>query len=120
MPASLVAGGSMAPIENSPPGIHTIPSGVREGAEAGFGTVGRKLPSELTLATGETATTWFVEDHRGNATAATATAIIATADGRLRTCVFLTTGSLHVQILFMLILLVQAERVAPHRAIRRP
>src|SRR5215469_1934861 len=120
MPASLVAGGSMAPIENSPPGIHTIPSGVREGAGAGFGTVGRKLPSELTLATGETATAWFVENHRVNATAATviATAVIATADGRLRTCVFLTTGvrrSLYVPNLLMLILLVQTERVTPRR-----
>jgi hypothetical protein len=101
-----------------------MPSGVREGAEGGFGTVGRKLPSERTLATGETATAWFVEDHRGNATAATvtATAVIARVDGRLRTCVFLTTGvrrsSLYVQILFMLILLVHPERVTPRRGFK--
>jgi hypothetical protein len=30
------------PIENSPPGIHTIPSGARVGADVLFGTVGAK------------------------------------------------------------------------------
>ncbi len=34
------SGGACAPIENSPPGIHTIPSGAGRGAERRFSTVG--------------------------------------------------------------------------------
>ena len=43
MPTSFMSGEVCAPIENSPPGIHTIPCGALPGAGAGFGTVGRKV-----------------------------------------------------------------------------
>src|SRR6188474_639321 len=33
--------GSLLPIENSPPGIHTMPSGATAGGRVGLGTVGR-------------------------------------------------------------------------------
>ena len=38
---SWVSDGTCAPIENSPPGIDTIPSGAGPGAERLFSTVGR-------------------------------------------------------------------------------
>src|SRR5215471_8739940 len=40
MPTSSISGGSPAPMENSPPGIQTIPSGARRGAGSRFSTVG--------------------------------------------------------------------------------
>src|SRR5260370_21758581 len=43
MPKSCMAGASCAPMENSPPGIHAIPSGVPSGVGAAFDTVGRKF-----------------------------------------------------------------------------
>src|SRR5215475_2916508 len=39
MPTSFMSGGSSAPMENSPPGIHTIPAGALPGAESEFGVV---------------------------------------------------------------------------------
>src|SRR5579885_945491 len=45
-----MSGGSCAPIENSPPGIQTIPAGACERAGTGLGTVGRNLPIGSMLA----------------------------------------------------------------------
>src|SRR5271165_995183 len=42
MPTSSMSGGSFAPIENSPPGIHAIPAGAGVGAFAVLATVGPK------------------------------------------------------------------------------
>ena len=42
MPTSSMSGGSFAPMENSPPGIHTIPAGVFAGGTSLLGTVGPK------------------------------------------------------------------------------
>src|SRR5215468_2687756 len=42
-PTLSMSGGSDAPMENSPPGIQAMPSGVRPGAVSRFGTVGPKL-----------------------------------------------------------------------------
>src|ERR1700730_13521554 len=39
MPTSSIPGGSLAPMENSPPGIHTIPLGATFGAGERFTTV---------------------------------------------------------------------------------
>jgi hypothetical protein len=39
----LMSGGSCAPIENSPPGIQTIPSGIDPEGRALFSTVGAKV-----------------------------------------------------------------------------
>src|SRR5204863_7633071 len=39
-----------APIENSPPGIQTIPSGALPGADASFGTVGANVAVRFTSA----------------------------------------------------------------------
>src|SRR5215469_5706394 len=50
IPTSSMSGGSCAPMENSPPGIQTIPTGACEGAGAEFGTVGRNMPTGSTLA----------------------------------------------------------------------
>jgi len=52
MPTSPSLGESAAPIENSPPGIHTIPAGARRGAVAVFGTVGPKVLVVLALVAG--------------------------------------------------------------------
>src|SRR5262249_22326413 len=43
MPTSSIPGGLAPPIENSPPGIHTIPSGVGPGAGLALATVGRNV-----------------------------------------------------------------------------
>src|SRR3954451_8964261 len=43
MPTSSMSGGSLAPIENSPPGIQTMPAGAVAGAEPALATVGRNL-----------------------------------------------------------------------------
>src|ERR1700704_3543342 len=43
MPTSFMSGASCAPMKNSPPVIHAIPSGVLSGVGAAFGTVGRKF-----------------------------------------------------------------------------
>src|SRR5215471_14992779 len=43
MPTSPSRGESAAPMENSPPGIQTIPAGAGWGAGAELGTVGAKL-----------------------------------------------------------------------------
>src|SRR5579862_6685476 len=40
MPTMFISGGSWAPMENSPPGIQTIPLGAGPGAGCLFGTVG--------------------------------------------------------------------------------
>src|SRR5450755_3562019 len=42
MPTSSMSGGSLAPMENSPPGIHAIPAGVFAGGASLLGTVGPK------------------------------------------------------------------------------
>ena len=52
MPTSSTSGGSFAPIENSPPGIQTIPTGAGPGAAAGVGTVGAKVLAVLALGAG--------------------------------------------------------------------
>src|SRR4051812_11218609 len=43
-----MSGGSCAPIENSPPGIHTMPSGAGAGGSSRFSTVGRKSADPAT------------------------------------------------------------------------
>src|SRR5215470_10993556 len=48
MPTSPSPGEKAAPIENSPPGIQTIPGGATRGAGAVLGTVGPKLPVTVT------------------------------------------------------------------------
>src|SRR5262245_23539801 len=48
MPTSPSMGESAAPIENSPPGIQTIPGGAARGAGAVLGTVGPKPPLVVT------------------------------------------------------------------------
>jgi hypothetical protein len=54
IPTMSMSGGSAAPIENSPPGIHTMPRGAGAGAGRVFGTVGANaapgLARELELA----------------------------------------------------------------------
>src|SRR5579862_8038933 len=54
IPTSSMSGGSLAPIENSPPGIQTIPSGGDPGAVALLTTVGRNLasPADISCDTG--------------------------------------------------------------------
>src|SRR5262244_815120 len=53
MPTGFMSGGSCAPIENSPPGIQTMPSGGWEGACEELGTVGRNSPTEAALTEAE-------------------------------------------------------------------
>src|SRR5262250_2793974 len=48
MPTSPSLGESAAPIENSPPGIQTIPGGAARGAGAVLGVVGPKPPLVVT------------------------------------------------------------------------
>src|SRR5262245_26728888 len=43
MPTTFMSGGSVAPIENSPPGIQTIPGGAGAGGGIGFAIVAVKL-----------------------------------------------------------------------------
>src|SRR5271157_3381888 len=43
MPTSSMSGGSLAPMENSPPGIHTIPAGGKFGALDGLEIVGPNI-----------------------------------------------------------------------------
>src|SRR5258707_1373343 len=42
MPTIFISGGSLAPMENSPPGIHAMPAGAAPGAAVEFRTVGPK------------------------------------------------------------------------------
>ena len=52
MPTMFMSADSAAPIENSPPGIHTIPSGAGRGAERRFSTVGSNRADGSALVAG--------------------------------------------------------------------
>src|SRR4051812_40112848 len=49
MPTSFISGGSLAPIENSPPGIQAIPSSAAAGDGALFATVGSNETGAVTV-----------------------------------------------------------------------
>src|SRR5580698_3942509 len=52
MPTSSPSGGSLAPMENSPPGIQAMPLGIFAGGGPGFGTVGPKSEDVFASADG--------------------------------------------------------------------
>ena len=52
IPTSSISGGSLAPIENSPPGTHTIPSGAFADGFASFSTVGSNVAAAAFVSTG--------------------------------------------------------------------
>jgi hypothetical protein len=52
MPIIFMSGDSAAPMENSPPGIHTMPGGGFPGARCGFATVGWNVDAADTLVVG--------------------------------------------------------------------
>jgi hypothetical protein len=78
MATSRAAGGSIAPIENSPPEIHAIPGGDRAGTATVLGTVGANVANPADWATGWLAFTLLIDEGR-NARNTTATTAITPA-----------------------------------------
>ena len=77
MPASVVAGGSIAPMENSPPEIQTIPCGGGAGCLVGLGIVGPKAAKASAI--GWLASTLLAGERRDESNTATATVAKTTA-----------------------------------------
>src|SRR5436189_2198857 len=74
IPTSSIPGGSCAPIENSPPGIHAMPSGATKDGGCGLGIVSAKLPTESAGADALTLAPELVERcRRSEAMSGTAT-----------------------------------------------
>src|SRR5947199_5069799 len=74
MPTSSTDGGSVAPMANSPPGIHTSPGGEGAGTGAVLGMVGPKAAAPAASVGGPASTLLAAERGHGRNTAATATA----------------------------------------------
>src|SRR5215469_9393359 len=75
MPTLSISGGSLPPMENSPPGIQTMPSGAGAGAPAVFAMVGWKRGRGAVELTGATDRLGLGERMRP-ATAIRATAVV--------------------------------------------
>src|SRR5262245_11024823 len=74
MPTASMSGGSLAPIENSPPGIHAMPDGGNADAGTVFAIVASKDIGGATAAAGAAAVARFLAYNTQPATAKSSTA----------------------------------------------